>query len=172
VRPLATQFDDPGAPGGVATPTCGGCCCCCCCVGTLLTASTVSAMRLHDVAADRGRRGPARVALAVTAAVLFPLLVPLGILIHNADVSEQLLLVLPALALVVLLTLWPLAGARGAAAVVPPVVIVLVAAAVFVLEVVVGGYLLVGGLWPAYVLLLIAMPAGAAFAQHARRARR
>ncbi len=176
VRPLATQFDDPGAPGAVATPTCCGapaCCSCCCCVGTLLTASTVSAMRLHDVAADRGRRGPARVALAVTAAVLFPVLVPLGILIHNADVSDELLLVLPALALVVPLTLWPLAGARGAAAVVPPVVIVLVAAAVFVLEFVVGGYLLTtAGLWPAYLLLLIAMPAGAAFAQHARRARR
>ncbi len=124
-------------------------------------------MRLHDVAADRGRRGPARVALAVTAAVLFPVLVPLGILIHNADVSERFLLLLPVPALAVLLALWSLAGARGSAAVVPPVMITLVGVVMFALELVVAVRLLL--LWPVYALLVLA---GAAFAQHSRRARR
>lgn len=136
-------------------------------MGSLLAASTVSAMRLHDAATDSGRGVPARLGLTLAAALLFPALVPLGIVIHNADVSERFLLVLPVPALAVLLALWSLAGARGSAAVVPPVMIMLVGVLMFALELMVAVRLLL--LWPVYALLVLA---GAAFAEHARRARR
>lgn len=174
VRRLPTQFDDPTSSGRVATPTCcgaPGCCSCCCCAGTLLTASTVSAMRLHDAAAARGRRLPARLVVALAGALLFPVLVPVGIAVHNAQVSEQLLLLLPVGALAGLLVLWPLAGARGTAALLPPLVITVLAAAVFVLEVVVAGFLLLSGLWPVYLFVLLGMPVGAAFLERSHRAR-
>jgi hypothetical protein len=136
-------------------------------VGSLLAASTVSALRLHDAATDSGRGVPARLGLTLAAALLFPALVPLGIVIHTADVSERFLLVLPVPALAVLLALWSLAGARGSAAVVPPVMIMLVGVVMFASELMVAVVFLL--LWPVYALLVLA---GAAFAEHARRARR
>ncbi|MDP9070286.1 MAG: hypothetical protein M3N68_03180 [Actinomycetota bacterium] len=175
MRRLATQFDDPWSPGGVATPSCccaNACCSCCCCVGTLLTASTVSAMRLYDAGTDRGRRPPARIAVAAGGALLFPALVPFGIWVHNADVSDETLLLVPLVALGALLVLWPLSGARGVAAVLTPLVIWFVTTLLFVAEVLVAGFLVLSGGWPLYLLLVLAMAVGAAFFQHSRRARR
>ncbi len=129
-------------------------------------------MRLYDAGVDRGRRLPARTAVAAGGALLFPALVPFGIWVHNADVSDEALLLVPVAALVGLLVLWPLSGARWPAAVVTPLVISLVAALLFVVEVLVGGFLLTSGVWPVYLLLVLAMAVGAAFFQHSRRARR
>lgn len=174
MRRLATQFDDPRSPGGVATPSCCGaaaCCSCCCCVGTLLTASTVSAMRLYDAGVDRGRRPPARIAVAAGGALLFPALVPFGIWVHNADVSDEALLLVPLVALVGLLVLWSLSGARWPATMVTPLVTSFVAALLFVVEVLVAGFLLLSGVWPLYLLLVLTMVVGAAFLQRSRRSR-
>ena len=128
-------------------------------------------MRLYDAGVDRGRRLPARMAVAAGGALLFPALVPFGIWVHNADVSDEALLLVPLVALVGLLVLWPLSGARWPAAVVTPLVISFVAALLFVVEVVVA-LLLLSAVWPLYLLLVLAMAVGAAFFQHSRRARR
>ncbi len=48
-------------------------------------------MRLYDAGADRGRQPPARIAVAAGGALLFPALVPFGIWVHNADVSDEAL---------------------------------------------------------------------------------
>ncbi len=129
-------------------------------------------MRLYDAGVDRGRRLPARIAVAAGGALLFPALVPFGIWIHNADVSDEALLLVPLVALVGLLVLWPLSGAHWPAAVVTPLVISFVAALLLVVEVLVAGFLLLSGVWPVYLLLVLAMAVGAAFFQHSRRARR
>ncbi len=79
---------------------------------------------------------------------------------------------MPLVALVGLLVLWPLSGAHWPAAVVTPLVISFVAALLFVVEVLVAGFLLLSGVWPVYLLLVLAMAVGAAFLQRSRRARR
>ncbi|MBW3652960.1 MAG: hypothetical protein KY433_05070 [Actinobacteria bacterium] len=96
---------------------------------------------MYDAGADRGRRLPARIAVAAGGALLFPPLIPFGIWVHNADVSDEALLVVPLVALVGLLVLWPLSGARGVAAVGPPVMISFLGALLFVVEALVADLL-------------------------------
>ena len=79
---LAGPFDEPhGVAVTPATPTC---CCCCCCLNTILTASTVAAIKVHREAELAGlptaRRWWATIVAALAVVAAYPVFLPVALI--------------------------------------------------------------------------------------------
>jgi streptolysin S family bacteriocin protoxin len=162
MKRLVTQFDDARTRATVATPTCC-CCCCCCCVGSILTATGVSALDANELAVRAQlpagpRRGYVIGALSALPLAAVAASVVGGVLADVDDMAATLA------GFGVLLAVWPALltliyrrlGARETGKAVG--VTVIVCSLLFAAEFLGGLFLLLSGLFPAYLLIAVGLP--------------